>query len=162
MFAFYYLRELNLSGQWRPKGVNPPIGFGVVILVLVLLSAAVYWAGFRARRSSGPGSTWHLAAGLSFLLGLAALVVMCVLIPNAGFRPTSGSYASVFFAWIGFYAFVYFGGLYYLETVLAKSLRNHSTAAQVVAGAEAEAFGVFWIFMAAVQVLMFALLFLVA
>ena len=33
LFAFLYLRSLNNDQMWRPKGVNPPVVFGSIVLV---------------------------------------------------------------------------------------------------------------------------------
>ncbi|MGH7904049.1 MAG: cytochrome c oxidase subunit 3 [Candidatus Dormibacteraceae bacterium] len=162
VFSFYYLRELNIEGQWRPKGTNPPLGFGIAILACIVISAGVLWAGVRVRRTSGPHGAWHLAAGVSLLLGAAGLALICDQFFKAGFRPTGGTYASVFFGWTGFYAATLFGGVFYLETILAKSLRSPAVAAGEIAAGEVEAFSVYWYFLAMVEVLTFILLYIVA
>ena len=40
VFAYFYLRSLNNHGMWRPKGVNPSVGWGTVILACVVLERA--------------------------------------------------------------------------------------------------------------------------
>lgn len=163
IFAFYYLRELNIENQWRPDGINPPRGYGIAILVLMLISVGLYWFGSRSITPAGPTSLWRSAATASLLFGLAAFVVMCVEMGKAGFHPTDGAYASVFFGWTIFWAAALFGGVYYLETMVARAWRSAVTGPDpLVLTAEAEAFGVYWYFMAIVTVVAFVLLYLVA
>jgi heme/copper-type cytochrome/quinol oxidase subunit 3 len=163
VFAFYYLRELDIENQWRPKGINPPMGWGIAVLACVLISVAVYWFGSRTVAGTALTTSWRTAATVSLLFGIAGLVVMCVQIPWAGFRPTDGAYASVFFAWTGFLATAVFGGVYYLETLVVRAWRGAETRPDpLVLTAEAEAFGVYWYFIALMTILAFVLLYLVA
>src|SRR6202035_3736444 len=48
-FAFFYLRALNNDYSWPPAGsTHPTSGIGALIALLLILSAAFYWAGARA------------------------------------------------------------------------------------------------------------------
>lgn len=162
VFAFYYLRELNIEHMWRPSAVQPPLGFGIAILGCMLVSAAVYWVGSRDS-PSGASGLWLPAATVALLLGLATVVIITIELPNAGFRPSDGAYASVFFGWTGFYLIAVLGGVYYLETVWARALRGTGGGVNpVILAGEASAFGVYWYFMALMSVLFFVLLYLVA
>jgi heme/copper-type cytochrome/quinol oxidase subunit 3 len=162
VFAFYYLRELNIEHMWRPKGVHPPLGFGIAILACMLVSAGLYWLAARASHPAG-GETWLPLAGVALLLGLATIVLIGIEIPKAGFTPSSGAYASVFFGWTGFFGVAVLGGVYYLETMWARAARAGvgGTDPVVLAG-ESGAFATYWNFMAAMTVLFFVLLYLVA
>ena len=162
VFAFYYLRELNIEHMWRPKGVHPPLGFGIAILLCMLVSAGLYGLAARSSHPAG-GGTWLPLAGVALLLGLAAIVAIGIEIPNAGFTPGSGAYASVFFGWTGFFGAAVLGGVYYLETLWARAARAGAEGGDpVVLAGESAAFAVYWYFMAAMTVLFFALLYLVA
>ena len=47
-FAFLYLRAVNSNQAWRAQGVGPPNkGYGAVVVVLALLTAATYFVGSR-------------------------------------------------------------------------------------------------------------------
>ncbi len=160
VFSFYYLRQLNIQGKWRPGDVHPPSTFGLAILACVLASALVYWLGTRNVRVLA--YRWLWPATLALALAVAALVVIGFEIAHAGFHPTDGAYASVFFAWTGFYAVAVFGGVFYMETLVARGLRVGTEADPVVLTAEVEAFGIYWYFTALMTILTFVLLYVVA
>ena len=53
-FAYFYLRSVNSSGRWKGSGFHAPqIGYGVTILVLVLLSARRAVRGAAADQGRG-------------------------------------------------------------------------------------------------------------
>jgi heme/copper-type cytochrome/quinol oxidase subunit 3 len=186
LFAFFYLRSLNNADLWRPKGVDPPVGFGTAILVLILASVALGRLALRERRLAGdvmPANqarllgprdqarlrAWRLRGSIALGLGLAAVVLQCVEWATMGFGPASGGYASVFVGWTG------------LLALLATSLR-YRRATTVAAGEAAgdpyrtghdiedplalvlpslEAFSIFWAVVAGVEVVSYVLLYLV-
>src|SRR5580692_12016800 len=41
VFAYFYLRSLDVDHMWRPKHVGPEQGYGVAILVVLLVSGAL-------------------------------------------------------------------------------------------------------------------------
>ena len=53
IFAYFYLRSLNQQHMWRPKGVGPEQGFGVAIVVVLVISALL---AYDARRLMAPRS----------------------------------------------------------------------------------------------------------
>lgn len=160
VFAFYYLRELNVEGKWRPSSVHPPLIFGLAILACVLASILLYGLGTRNLRVLEYRWLWPTGAALA--LTVAALFVIGFEIPDAGFRPGDGAYASVFFGWTGFYAVAIFGGAFYMETLVARGLRLGATADPIIMTAEIEAFGIYWYFMGLMTILTFVLLYVVA
>src|SRR5450759_2695251 len=56
-FAFFYLRALNNNADWMGEGVIPPHrGIGAAIVLLVVISTALYWvcaSAFTTQRPSG-------------------------------------------------------------------------------------------------------------
>ena len=47
-FAYFYLRSVNASGRWHGSGYHaPPIGYGVTILILVVVSAAIQYLALQ-------------------------------------------------------------------------------------------------------------------
>lgn len=177
LFAYFYLRELNASNMWHPPAVKAPVGQGAAILACIAVSAAVYWLSILALRRRGEAA-WRLGAGITLLLALAALGIQCYEWATLDFGPGGGGFASVFIAWTGFYAAVgLLGGIYWIETTLATSVRHRGRKpGPVVAAAEApggasgaravlvpsaEAAGVNWYFLALVEVVTFVLLYIV-
>jgi heme/copper-type cytochrome/quinol oxidase subunit 3 len=122
LFAFFYLRSLNERGLFKPKGVHAPQGWGIAVLVCLVLSAAALHLGAADQRADRR-SAWRLKGVAAFALGLAAIVLQIVAWANIGFGPTDGSYASVYLGWTGLFTIFVFGTLYWLETCLALSYR---------------------------------------
>jgi heme/copper-type cytochrome/quinol oxidase subunit 3 len=117
LFAYVYLRALNVGGQWRPKGLDAPVALGGVFCALVVASAvAVLLARSADARKLG------LAAGL--VLGIGALGVQIVEWSSLGFGPGDGAYASVFVGWTAFYFLFLLLTLFWVEIELATAIRN--------------------------------------
>jgi heme/copper-type cytochrome/quinol oxidase subunit 3 len=122
VFAYFYLRSLDNSHKWRPKHVDPSVGLGTAVVVLIVLSAIALRLGLADQRAARRPE-WRLKAVVSLVLGLAAIVVQIVQWATIGFGPNSGGYASVFFGWTAFLALFVFGSLYWTETLLATAYR---------------------------------------
>jgi cytochrome c oxidase subunit 3 len=118
VFAYFYLRSLDLNHDWKIGHVKPSIGLGIAIIVALLVSAALLRVA--ARR---PFETVALTAG-ALLLGLLAVVLQVVEWTTIGFGPASGGYASVFIGWTVFYAVLAVPGLYWIETQAASLWRR--------------------------------------
>src|SRR5437660_7294542 len=94
VFAYFYLRSLDLNRNWRiGPHVHPSIGLGIGITASLVLSALLL--RLVARR---PLEFFPLAAG-SLLLAMLAVALQCVEWTALGFGPASGGYASVFIGW---------------------------------------------------------------
>jgi heme/copper-type cytochrome/quinol oxidase subunit 3 len=99
-FAYFYLQAANSHKMWLPSSTTPPSqGWGVTIMVLVVLSAVVQTAGLQMLKA-GRKSPWMLAAPVALLLGLAAVAVQITELLSLPFQPGASGYASVF---TGFY-----------------------------------------------------------
>jgi len=122
LFAYFYLKSLNSQHLWKPKGVSPPIGWGTAIVVCVVASALlVAWGAVDQRSDRRP--LWRLKGLVALVLMLAALVLQIIAWTHAGFGPTDGGLASVFFGWTALYVLFVLGSAFWLETILATSYR---------------------------------------
>jgi heme/copper-type cytochrome/quinol oxidase subunit 3 len=164
VFAYFYLRSLDTHKDWKIGSVNPPIGFGVAIVVALLLSAA-------ALRMAATQSERRVAVGAgALLLVLLAVVLQVIEWTTLGFGPSSGGYASVYVGWTAFYSVFALLSAYWIETQVATAWRRRRegvlvTPAEVltdaaVEEASLEACSFFWTFYVALGVVLFVLLYL--
>jgi len=165
VFAYFYLRSLDLNKDWKiGHNINPSLGLGVAILVALVLSAVLL------RATVGRPELVVRAGGAALLLLLLAVVLQVVQWTTLGFGPASGGYASVFIGWTAFYAVFALMTGYWIETQVAttwRRLREGVAAtpahvltddALIVAGLEACSF--FWAFYVATGVVAFVILYL--
>jgi heme/copper-type cytochrome/quinol oxidase subunit 3 len=117
VFAYFYLRSLDLNRDWKIGHVSAPMGLGVAIIVLLVLSAVTL--RLAARR---PIESFLLAAA-SLLLALVAVGLQAYEWSTLGFGPASGGYASVFVGWTVTYAVFALFCLYWIETQVASIWR---------------------------------------
>src|SRR5471030_331557 len=87
VFAYFYLRSLNVDHLWRPKGVGPEQGYGVAILVVTLVSGAMEI--LAARLLAREQRSWLRAASGALVLGLAVVVLQCLEWSTQHFGPAS-------------------------------------------------------------------------
>jgi heme/copper-type cytochrome/quinol oxidase subunit 3 len=127
LFAYFYLRSLNQQHLWKPKGVDISGGWGIAVAACIVASAALLWSG-RIDQRADRRSTWRLKGLGALVLGLLSIVLQIVAWTQAGFGPTDGGYASVYFGWTALYMFFILATLYWLETCLAVSYRYRSHA----------------------------------
>lgn len=155
LFAFLYLRALNSNGLWgagKPhRHVHASLGLGIAILVCVLAAVAALGAA-RLRPA-----LWRPAAGAALTLGLAAVALQCWQWAHLGFGPGDGGYASVYLGWTGFFTIVLLGAVYWLETILATSVRTRASVAEVAP--QLVDSSVVWAVLGLVEVAAFVLLF---
>jgi|SRR5579884_1838699 len=167
VFAFFYLKALDLNHNWKMGNVTPDGGIGVAIAALYLFSAVVY--RLAARRPMGD----TMAAGmLAVLMGLGAVVLQFIQYIVLDFGASQGGYAAVFFGWTATYAVVSLMGLYWIQIQVASLWRVRregrmretevptSETALLLAGIEASSF--YWGFFVAIGILAYILLYLVA
>jgi len=137
LFAYFYLRSLNVNGWWKPSAtllkeqnevhvsLAPNAGLGVAFIVCIVLSVALtIVAGRQMKRGS---SGWPAPAIGGLVLGLAAIALQCIEYAGQHFGPTDGAYASVFCAWTAFYLLAVLGTMYWLEIQVATELRERRT-----------------------------------
>ena len=167
LFAFFYLKALDVNHNWKIGNVTPDGGIGIAIAALFLGSAVIY--RLAARRPAGDS----MAAGMiAVLMGVAAVVLQFVEYTVLDFGASQGGYAAVFFGWTATYAIVALMGLYWIEVQVAslwrvrregKMRETEGPASEgdlLLAGIEASSF--YWAFFVAIGVLAYILLYLVA
>ena len=167
LFAFFYLKALDVNHNWKIGTVTPDGGIGIAIAALFLFSAVIY--RLAARRPAGDS----MAAGMiAVIMGVAAVVLQFVEYTVLDFGASQGGYAAVFFGWTATYAIAALLGLYWIEVQVASLWRVRregkmretevptSETALLLAGIEASSF--YWAFFVAIGVLAYILLYLVA
>ena len=157
-FAFFYLRSLNNNNAWIIQGLTRPNrGYGVVVLLLVVFSAACY---FAASRAAGTRSrTWTVLAPVALVLGTAASLFQGYEMWHLGFGLTQGGYPSMFSGLTGSWIIHVAGAMVWMVGILTQSkpggdtmLRPHS----------AQAFSWVLLYLAGIGIISFVLLYLVA
>ncbi len=158
VFAYFYLRTLDLNKGWKIGAVNPSMGLGIAIAVALVASAVLLRLA-----SAGHGAGLPEAA-LALLLALIAIVLQIVEWFTLGFGGASGGYASVFIGWTIMFVVFGLGCLYWIETQVATLWRvrreGPGPAGPQIAGANLEACSFFWSFYAGIGVLAFVILYL--
>ncbi len=182
LFAFFYLRALDNAGMWKPKGVDTSIGWGTAVVACYVVSALLVRLGLGDHRGARR-TQWRQKGGAALVVGIAGLVVQAIAWSHQGFGPADGGFASVYFGWTAFLFFFVFGTMYWLETVLATSLRYrkiarggpepghasgdpHRTAHDIddplsLVRPQLAALSFYWTFLAGIAVLAWVLLYLV-
>ena len=156
VFAYFYLRSLNNSHQWRPSGVDPPQRYGLAIVLLFVISASLLaYAAWAAREKRG----WLPAAGAALALGLAGCVVQVFEYANLHFSPTDGGYASVFIGWTVLFVVFVLLTMCWVEILFAEGVRNRGAEEAVVPAGLADA-AFYWSLLAGIGVLTWAILYL--
>jgi heme/copper-type cytochrome/quinol oxidase subunit 3 len=164
VFAYFYLRSLDLTHDWKIGHVDPPVGLGVGIVVALVLSTGLLRAGVaRAELTVRAGTG-------AIVLLLVALVLQVIAWASLDFGPASGGYASVYTGWTIFYAVFALMSGYWIETQVATAWRRGrsgvpDTAAHVLTDdrlthANLEACSFYWSFYVAIGVVTFVILYL--
>lgn len=183
-FAYFYLRAVNNAGLWKPKHIDASLTWGTIVMALIVASAILVQLGCADHRADHRPA-WRRKGALALAFGIAALVVQAIAWTQQGFGPADGGYASVFFGWTAFVWLFVLGTMFWLETVLATSIRYrgwsqgertmepghasgdpHRTAHDIrdpvsLVRAELGALSSYWTFLAAVAVVTWIVLYLV-
>jgi heme/copper-type cytochrome/quinol oxidase subunit 3 len=165
VFAYFYLRSLDVNGGWKIGQVNPSIGLGVAIAVVLIVSAV-------ALRAAATQPALTVRAGTAaLLLAVLAVVLQVIEWTTLGFGPASGGYASVYIGWTAFYSVFALACAYWIETQVATAWRRRrhgleETPAEVLTDSEVvraglESCSFFWTFYVASGVLLFILLYVI-
>ena len=167
VFAYFYLRSLNNDHLWKPKHVDPSLTLGTLVMALTVASAVIVRLGLADHRA-GRRAAWRLKGGVAIAVGVAAVVLQVVEWTTVGFGPADGGYASVFVGWTAAFLCFWLGALYWIETLLAQTLRGERGPAESehtrpldVLGLSAAACTVYLYLMAAVDLVAYVVLYLV-
>jgi heme/copper-type cytochrome/quinol oxidase subunit 3 len=179
LFAYFYLRSLNSGHMWRPPHVGPSQALGALTMLALVGSAALVRWGLADERA-GRADGWRLKGGGALVLGLASVVLQVAEWLTQGFGPASGGYASVYVGWTSFFTVFVLGALFWVETLVATSIRHRRgaptsgnaasqpgpgahdiTAPVAVLRPSIEALSFYMLFLAGLGVLMWVVLYLV-
>jgi heme/copper-type cytochrome/quinol oxidase subunit 3 len=125
IFAYFYLHSLDNNTLWRAPGQRPSDFIAIPVLACVVVGAALFWLYTRALHA-GKGARpadWRVATGFASALFLTAALLQFWGMTRTGFAPGSSGYASVYVAVMPVFAVYCLGTAYWLETLLARSLR---------------------------------------
>jgi Heme/copper-type cytochrome/quinol oxidase, subunit 3 len=138
VFAYFYLRSLDNAGMWKPKHVDASLAWGTVVTACIVASAAVLRLGLRDHQGENRPA-WRIKGAVALALGIAALVLQAAAWTQQGFGPADGGFASVYFGWTAFLFLFVLCTMFWLETVLATSIRYRGWHAgeRVIAPGEA-------------------------
>lgn len=128
-FAFFYLRSLNSQGQWDPGHLTASTIIGVVIMVAVISAAVIHHFGM-GRLRKGYAVDWQVASAFSVFFLLLAVALQIWSLTRVPFVPSSSGYAGVYIAFAPVNALVIGLTAYWLETLLAKSIRARKELAK--------------------------------
>ncbi len=184
VFAYFYLRSLNNAHMWKPKHVDASVTWGTIIMACIVASAIAVRLGLNDHRA-GKRPAWRIKGAAALGLGLLALVLQAIAWTQQGFGPADGGFASVYFGWTAFAFLFVLCTMFWLETVLATSIRYrgwHEGERTVAPGqasgdryreaddirdpvslvrAELEALSMYWTFLAGTAVLAWVVLYLI-
>jgi heme/copper-type cytochrome/quinol oxidase subunit 3 len=171
LFAFFYLRSINSSGLWYVRGERPSLLFGIAVLILLLLSAGISGGTAAMLRRRAAGADWLVGSSIALGLGLAAAALQAWEMGRVSFHPGSSGYASMFVGWQVLMILAMVGGVYWLETLIARGARVRRVLRPLAISAaepdvtmfrgSLDGFVVYWNFLALVEVVVFVLFYLV-
>ena len=167
VFAYFYLRSLDLNKNWKIGHVDPSIGLGVAIAILLIISAVLLWMA-----ATRPAVTVTLGAA-ALALAITTIVLQCIEYATQNFGPANGAFASVYIGWTATYTIFTFFAAYWIETQVAERWRLIKLGVQrehregvptpdaVLSEAGIRACAFFWAFYVAIGVVTFIILYLV-
>lgn len=168
IFAYFYLRALDINKSWKiGHHVNPSIGLGVAIVVVLIISAVLMWMA-----STRPAASLPLGGG-ALVLALAAVVLQCIQYANLGFGPGNGAYASVYIGWTAVFTVFMLACIYWIETQVASIWRMRRGEVRraveegvpasdtVLADAGIKACSFFWSYYVVIGVIAFIILYVI-
>lgn len=159
VFAYFYLRSLDLNKDWKIGHVSPPIGLGIAIIVCLVVSAGALWVAARRPLEGLP------LAAVSLVLALVAIALQAYEWTTLGFGGASGGYADVFIGWTITYAVFALACVYWIETQVASIWRARrggwGPLGAPVGEAGLEACAFFWAYYVFIGFVAFVILYLV-
>jgi heme/copper-type cytochrome/quinol oxidase subunit 3 len=156
-FAFFYLRAINNNQAWRGQGVAPPSkGYGAVVLVLALLTAATYFVGSRQMTRA---FLFRLLTPVALVFAVATCLFQGYEMWHLGFGLTDGGYPSVFSGTTAAWFLQFAGTTAWLASIVTQTGPAGDT---IVRRQPAASFAWVLLFIAGIGVVNYILLYLVA
>ena len=156
-FAFFYLRAINNNQAWKAEGVGPPSkGFGAVVLVLALLTAATYFLGSRQVTRA---LLFRVLTPVALVLGIATCLFQGYEMWHLGFGLTDGGYPSLFAGLTGSWVVQFALATAWLGSIV---LQTGPAGDTIRRRRPAASFAWVLLFLAAIGVVNYVLLYLVA
>jgi heme/copper-type cytochrome/quinol oxidase subunit 3 len=157
-FAFFYLRALNNNHDWTPAGVTHPTrAIGAAIVVLVVISAGLYWVG--ARSVANQLATGRVLLWLALAAGVLCLGFQIYEFGHLGFDPQhGGGYPSVFVGLKGAWMVQLVGSMLWLASHIAQSRPGGDVS---IRPGSAVVFGNFLVYLAVIGLLSYVVLYFV-
>lgn len=128
-FAYFYLRSANDSGLWRPHGTEAPTSIGASVFAIVVFCALLNLYG-TIRMRKGLTVDWEVSGWLAVTGLLLAASFQAWELTRLPFHPGSSGYASVVVGWAILNIVLIVGSAYWLETLLARSIRLRRAIAE--------------------------------
>lgn len=166
LFAFFYLRAVNSNGLWRPKSVTPVQSWGIAVLVLTILTAVAFDLA-RRQVVDGTEPQWRSGSIAALALGVLVVVAQGLEYATITFKTDQGGWAAVFWGWTLVQLAFWLGAVYWIETMVAQTLRRPAASAEEGTGGtellrpSADACIVYLYTMVAVEIIAYVLLYLV-
>lgn len=171
VFAYLYLRNLNSFDDWRVAHKYPSLIIGATVLSLIVVSAVINSLASRRLRRQAAALDWMVASGIVLFLGLIATGLQMWELARLPFQPGRSGYASLFVGWQPVMILGFLGGMYWLETLIARALRVRRLLRPIAVTAgdadvtmfrgSLDGFGVFWSFIAVSEIIVFVLFYIV-
>jgi heme/copper-type cytochrome/quinol oxidase subunit 3 len=168
IFAFFYLKALDVNHSWKIGTVQPAHGLGITIMALIVVGAVIYRLAAKFPEVEEAAT----AAGvIAVLFTLAAVALQFFEYTKLDFGASSGGYASVFFGWTAMYAIVALMGAYWIWVQTASRVRLRREGvheSEIPAGEEEllqagiEAASFYWAWFAAIGFIAWILLYFVS
>ncbi|MBI3964221.1 MAG: heme-copper oxidase subunit III [Chloroflexi bacterium] len=152
---YYYLRAYTAT--WPPAGVEPHFETALANTVILLSSSAtVSLAGRAIHKGSVAGLSGWLT--VTIVLGTAFLAIKMYEWSSNAFGPADHAYGSIYYTLTGFHALHVLIGLGFLGALLMRTRAGRFSAQRFLA---VELGALYWHFVDAVWVLVFATIYLV-
>lgn len=171
-FAYFYLRSSNSGDLWRPAHITAPTAVGAAVFAFTAAASIVVVYGNK-RLQAGLVTDWQVAGWTAVGSLLGAIGLQIYEYTRLPFFPGSSGYASTFVGWTVMNLMMLVGSLYWIETLVATSirLRHALPAGETIANSQTprvqkfranlESCTSFFQFAAAVGVLFWALFYLI-
>lgn len=156
LFASYIFLMGSIEAFGAEGGKYPPLGLPIPMTVLLLSSSvAMYWGERGIRR--GDQMRLRIGMAVSFVLGVAFLVLQAIEYSNKHARPSTSAYDSLFYTITFTHGMHVFVGLLMSGVTQVRAWLGHFTARRHLA---VQNTGLYWHFVDAVWIVVFAVLYL--